>query len=103
MRPEAGCSGRGRKLLHVNGGQTKPSGVSHSPTGAVKKKDTAGVSLDGGVEKLTQGGENHGQRTSLPNQSADPCTDFGDARPHPRCCSVLCRGAISGFAMTWRQ
>src|ERR1700688_1371646 len=62
------------KLLHVTGGQTRPSGVSHSRTSAVKKKDTARVSLDGGVEELTQGGENDVQWTSLPNQSADHCT-----------------------------
>ena len=55
--------------------------------------------LDGGVEEPTQGGENDGQWTSLPNQSADHCADFGDAEPHPRCRSVFCRRAIA-VAMT---
>src|SRR5450755_4336978 len=94
MQPEAGRSGRGCKLLHVTGGQSRPSGVSHSRTGPVNEKAAAGVSLEGGDEELTHGGENHGQWTSLPNQSADHCTDFGDAEFHPRCCSVL--SAISG-------
>jgi hypothetical protein len=40
---------------------------------------------------------------SLPNQSTDHCADFGDANPHPRCCSVLCRGVISGFAKALGQ
>src|SRR5882762_9873771 len=124
MQPEAGRSGRNRdwvqydhgflrvdrgpgrrftpadppalKLLNVTGGQTRSSGASHFRAGAVKKKDTAGESLGGRVEELTQGAENDGQWTSLANQSADRPTDFGGAGPHPGCGSLFC-GAISGF------
>jgi hypothetical protein len=107
MQPEAGRSGSvnpvdptALELLQVTGGQARPGGVSHSRTGTVKKKDTTGASLDGGVEELTEGGENDGQWTSLPNQSANHRTDFFDAEPHPCCRPVLPRGAITGFAMT---
>jgi hypothetical protein len=58
--------------------------------------------VDGGAEVLTQGGENDGQWKSLPNQSADLCSDFGEAEPHQRCRSVLYRRTIS-VAMTRRQ
>jgi hypothetical protein len=77
MQPLAGPSTRGRLL-------------------AVLKQHKAGISLDGGVEELTQGSENPGKRASLPNQFAGHGADVRDAESHPRCCPVF-------VAMTCRQ